>query len=361
MGKLQRVLIMAGGTGGHVFPGLAVAKRLRKEGVEVHWLGTRKGLEARVVPDADLPIHYISIAGLRGKGWKDIIIAPWRLTVAILQSLKVIYRFKPNVVLGMGGFVSGPGGVASWMLGCPLVIHEQNAKAGMTNRWLSKVARKVLEGFPGTFLNQKNAVATGNPVRDEIAKLPSPEERFSQRQAEKLHLLVLGGSLGAAAINSLVPKALAKLPENERPDVIHQAGEKHLNDTLKAYADAGVTADIKPFIVEMDKAYGWADIVLCRAGALTIAELCAAGVGAILVPFPHAVDDHQTANAGFMVKNQAAQLIQQDDLTVDGLADLLGQLNKDRKRCFSMAQSAYKSRKIDATEQVLRICEEICN
>lgn len=358
MGKLRKVLIMAGGTGGHVFPGLSVAKRLREAGVEVNWLGTRKGLEAKLVPEAGIPIHYISISGIRGKGLKDLILAPWRLSAAIFQSIKLLRDLKPDVVIGMGGFASGPGGIASWLTRRPLVIHEQNAKPGTTNKWLSKVAKKVLEGFPNTFSRRHNVVTIGNPVRTEIVNLPSPEQRFHE-QHDRLHLLVLGGSLGAAAINQLVPKALAKLPENLRPIVTHQTGEKLMDDTVKAYSQAGVTAEIKPFIVEMDKAYAWADIVLCRAGALTIAELCAAGLGAILVPFPHAIDDHQTANADFMVKNDAAWLIQQKDLTVDGLAGLIQQLNSDRKKCFLMAQSAYKSRKIDATEHVLKICQEI--
>lgn len=360
MGKLQRVLIMAGGTGGHVFPGLAVAKRLRDMGVQVDWLGTEKGLESRLVPAEGIPIHYISIGGLRGKGFKDLLTAPWRLSKAIVQAMKIIRQLQPDIVLGMGGFASGPGGIASWLLGRPLVIHEQNAKPGLTNKWLACVAKKVLEGFPNTFTEQEKVIATGNPVRTEIAAIPLPNERF-QAHKKPMHLLVVGGSLGAAAINQLVPKALAKMPAAERPLVYHQTGEKHLQDTISAYQQAGVTADVKPFIVDMDKAYQWADIVLCRAGALTIAELCAAGLGAILVPFPHAVDDHQTANADYMVKNGAAYLIQQAALTEDGLADLLKQLTASPEKCLEMANAAYQLRKIDATEKVLKICEEICH
>lgn len=358
MAKLRNVLIMAGGTGGHVFPGLAVAKQLREAGVAVNWLGTQKGMEARLVPEADIPLHFISISGLRGKGFKDLLLAPGRLTLAILQAVKILRQLKPDVVIGLGGFVSGPGGIASWLLGYPLVIHEQNAKPGTTNKWLSKVAKKVLEGFPNTFRQRSNVLTIGNPVRVEIANLPAPHFDATVRP---LRLLIIGGSLGAAAINQLVPKALALLPEGERPEVYHQAGEKNFDETVKAYAAVGITAQIKPFIKEMDQAYGWADIVLCRAGALTVAELCAAGVGAILVPFPFAVDDHQTANANFMVEQHAARLIRQADLTPNGLAELLREYHLDRKKCFLMAQSAYKSRKIDAAERVLKICQEICH
>lgn len=359
MGKLQTVLIMAGGTGGHVFPGLAVAKLFQEKGIQVHWLGTRKGLESKVIPEADIPIHYISISGLRGKGWKSLFLAPWHLLNAILQSIKIIRSIQPDVVLGMGGFVSGPGGIAAWLLKYPLIIHEQNAKAGMTNQWLAKGARKILEGFPNTFPCGQKVITTGNPVRKQISELPPPLERFKKPQ-KPLHLLVIGGSLGAAAINQLVPTALAKLPLEERPLVCHQTGEKHYEETVKAYAKVGVEADIQPFIREMDQAYAWADIALCRAGALTIAELCAAGLGAILVPFPFAVDDHQTVNASFMVKNQAAWLVQQTDLTVERLIELLMQLNLEKEKCFLMAQSAYNSRKMDAAEHVFKICEEIC-
>jgi UDP-N-acetylglucosamine--N-acetylmuramyl-(pentapeptide) pyrophosphoryl-undecaprenol N-acetylglucosamine transferase len=360
MSNLRSVLIMAGGTGGHVFPGLAVANGLRKKGIAVNWLGTRAGIEARLVPEAGIPIFYISIAGLRGKRWQDWVTAPWRLFTAILQAMKIIHQLKPDVVLGLGGFASGPGGIACWLLRRPLVIHEQNAKPGITNKWLAHLAKKVLEGFPNTFLKRKNVITTGNPVRADIINLPSPQERFKVPHTP-LRLLVIGGSLGAVAINQLLPKALATLPEHDRPEICHQTGEKYFDAAIKLYKETGVAADVKPFITDMAKAYAWADIVLCRAGALTIAELCAAGLGAILVPYPYAVDDHQTANAAFMVKNQAAWLIQQADLTEDQFIRLLKQFILDREKCFSMAQSAYKSRKIDATDHVIKICEEICS
>lgn len=353
MGKLQRVLIMAGGTGGHVFPGLAVAKKLQQQGVQVDWLGTQKGLESRLVPEANLPIHFITISGIRGKGWKDLVLAPWRITNAVMQSIRIIRQLNPDVILGMGGFVSGPGGIASWILRKPLVIHEQNAKPGTTNKWLAKVAKKVLQGFPKTF---SLGTTVGNPVRAEIAAIPPPDQRFSERK-KPLQLLVLGGSLGAAAINEKVPLAIAKLPAAARPLVYHQAGDKHLDSTLAVYQQVGVEADVVPFITDMAKAYAWADIVLCRAGALTIAELCAAGTGAILVPFPYATDDHQTANAKFMVEGQAAYLIPQAELNEDKLSQLLSQLSIEA--CQKMANAAYSLRNTDATDKVLMVCEEI--
>jgi UDP-N-acetylglucosamine--N-acetylmuramyl-(pentapeptide) pyrophosphoryl-undecaprenol N-acetylglucosamine transferase len=357
MGKLQKVLIMAGGTGGHVFPGLAVAKQLQAENIEVNWLGTQKGLEAILVPETGITLHFISISGVRGKSLKDLLYAPARLTLAVWQSLRIIRQLKPDIVLGMGGFASGPGGIASWLLRCPLVIHEQNAKPGTTNKWLARVATKVLEGFPRTFLPQPKIITVGNPVRKEIVDLSAPEKGRRPRQA----LLILGGSLGATAINKLLPKALAKLPEEMRPDVYHQTGEKHYADTVAAYQAASVNAKIVPFIKEMGAAYKWADLVVCRAGALTVAELCAAGVGAILVPFPYAIDDHQTANADFMARQNAALLIQQMDLTDDKLADILQEFIQSPERCQSMAMAAYRLRKADATEKVVSVCKEICN
>lgn len=354
MGQLKKVLIMAGGTGGHVFPGLAVARQLREQGIQVDWLGTQKGLESRIVPEAGFPIHYISISGVRGKGTKDLVLAPWRLLGAIFQSIKIIRQIQPDVVLGLGGFVSGPGGIASWLLRKPLVVHEQNAKAGLTNQWLAHVAKKVLEGFPNTFSQRSKVVTTGNPVRAEIAAITR-----NHNSSERMHLLVLGGSLGAAAINEIVPRALAQLPEAERPEIYHQAGERHAENTLQAYKSAGVNAKVVPFISDMDKAYAWADIVLCRAGALTIAELCAAGVGAILVPYPHAVDDHQTANANYMVMNKAALLIQQTVLTENKLIEIIKELGASPEKRHAMAKAAYELRQVDATQKVLTICQEM--
>lgn len=360
MTKLKRVLIMAGGTGGHIFPGIAVAKGLRERGIDVQWLGTRKGMEARLVSAAEFPIHYITITGLRGKGFQDLLFAPWRLMIAVLQARRIIQNIDPDVVIGMGGFASGPGGIASWLLGKKLIIHEQNAKPGLTNKYLAKLAVKVLEGFPDTFAKQPKIITIGNPVRSELTLLSPPRERLSVR-SKPVHLLVFGGSLGAQVMNELLPRALAKLPADLRPKVLHQSGEIHFADTAKAYVTEGVTAEVVPFINEMDKAYAWADMVLCRAGALTVAELCATGLGSILIPYPYAVDDHQTANANFLVNKQAALLVQQSTLTEELLAKMLEELCVSAEKRIAMAEAAYQLRKIDATERILNICEEICH
>lgn len=357
MRKLKRVLIMAGGTGGHVFPGLAIAQYFKAQEIEVNWLGTHHGLEAQLVPKANIPLHCITISGVRGKGLKAILSAPFKLLFAIGQAMKVMRVFKPDVIIGMGGFVSGPGGIASFILRKKLVIHEQNAKSGMTNQWLAKIATKVLSGFPDTFSKNKKVVTIGNPIRQTIAAFSPPKGRLSSQP----RLLVIGGSLGAQSINTLLPQALSLLNENERPQVWHQTGEKHYADTIELYKKAGIQARLSPFIHEMDQAYAWANMVLCRAGALTIAEICAAGLGAILVPYPYAVDDHQTANAHFMVKQKAAFLIQQSQLTSTLLADLLKELCTCADKRLQMAQAAYQLRITDATQKVFTICQEVYN
>lgn len=361
MAKLRKVLIMAGGTGGHIFPGLAIAKEFQERGIEVHWLGTQEGLEAKIVPEAHFPLHSIQIKGVRGKGIRNGMAAPWRIIKAIFQSMKIIHAIQPDVILGLGGFVSGPGGIASWLLRRPLVIHEQNAKVGTTNKWLSHVATKTLEGFPNTFKKSKKVITIGNPVRPEIIQTGNDKQVSSNRASKpKLNLLVLGGSLGASALNQIIPQALSQLDKLVRPNVIHQSGDKHLPETIRFYADNHVDADIRPFIHEMDKVYDWADIVLCRAGALTVSELCVVGLGAILIPFPYAIDDHQTTNAHYMVKNNAAFLLQQKELTVDKLANLLKELCSNSEKCVAMAKAAFRLRQPDASKRVLKICEEIC-
>jgi UDP-N-acetylglucosamine--N-acetylmuramyl-(pentapeptide) pyrophosphoryl-undecaprenol N-acetylglucosamine transferase len=357
MAMLKKILIMAGGTGGHVFPGLAVASHLKLKGVEVHWLGTAHGLEASVIPAAGLPLHYIAISGLRGKSLKDKCLLPFKLLRAIIQAAKVIVSVQPDLVLGMGGFVSGPGGIASWLLRKPLLIHEQNAKAGLTNRWLSRFATKTLEGFPTTFPASFHAVVTGNPVRDVISNVVEPALRFADRSGP-MRLLVLGGSLGAQVINQIVPKALALIPEQDRPLVYHQTGEKHLDTTLQAYQASEVAGNIVPFIASIEEAYSWADLVLCRAGALTVSELCAVGLGAVLVPYPFSADDHQTANATFLVKNNAGILIQQADLTGHKLAEIIELFVATPNKRMAMANAAYELRKPGATDKVLKYCEE---
>lgn len=357
--KLHSVLIMAGGTGGHVFPGLALARYLRDRGVKIDWLGTQQGIESRLVPEAGFDLHCISVKGLRGKGIKALVLAPWRLIVAVWQSIKLLKKLKPQVVIGMGGFASGPGGMASWLLRYPLVIHEQNATSGLTNKMLFFFSKKVLEGFPQAFHESLKVVFTGNPVRHELTCSLPPNERFAKERGRPLRLLILGGSLGAQALNEVVPKALAKLTQEERPAIYHQAGEKHFLATKKAYELAGIAGDIVPFIGEMDKAYAWADMVLCRAGALTIAELCAVGVGAILVPYPYAVDDHQTANAGYMVRQGAALLVPQTQLTEEYLVDIVKELSQNPEKRLAMARAAYALRSQDVVEKIFHILEEV--
>ena len=359
MKKLNKVLIMAGGTGGHIFPGLAVAKQLRESGVDVHWLGTEQGLEARLIPNENIPLHFISIAGLRGKGVKSLLLAPFKITNAIWQAVSVLRTVKPDVVLGFGGFASGPGGVASQLVGCPLVIHEQNAKAGLTNKLLANFAKKVLLGFPDAFPPSPKVEVVGNPVRSEIMQIGSPTERRVGERTPR-RWLILGGSLGAQALNDRVPKAISLLSAEERPEIWHQTGEKHFEAANQAYLAAGVMAKVVPFISNMAEAYAWADVVLCRAGALTVAELCAVGLGAVFVPFPHAVDDHQTANARFMVNHQAARCIQQSALTEDCLADIVREFNQSPKICLAMATASFALRQPKVVERIIEICREVC-
>lgn len=350
---MMRVMIMAGGTGGHVFPALAVAAELRGRGAEVFWLGTRQGLEAKLVPAAGITMEWVSVSGLRGKGALAWMLAPFRLVWAVLQVMAVVLRQRPAVVLGMGGFVTGPGGVVAWLLRKPLVIHEQNALAGLTNRLLAPLAWRVLEGFPGTFTG-KRIVSTGNPVRGSIIALPDPAQRFTERSGA-LRILVLGGSLGARALNELLPQAVAGL--SVRPEIWHQAGGRHVVEARAHYQTAGIAARIEPFIDDMAMAYAWADLVVCRAGALTIAELAAAGVGSVLVPYPHAVDDHQSRNAAYLADAAAAVVVQQRDLSREKLTELLASL-LDRPRLLVMAQAARRLAQPHAAEQVAELCWE---
>ncbi len=332
-------MIMAGGTGGHVYPALALARELRRRSWRVVWLGTQRGLEARVVPLEQIPIEWLSISGLRGKGLWAWLAAPLRLLRALREALAAMRRHQPCVVVGLGGFVSGPGGVAAWLQRRPLLIHEQNAVAGLTNRCLARLAREVLTGFPDAFGAGVSARTIGNPVRAEIAALPPPAVRFTARSGA-IRLLVVGGSLGAARLNSVVPHALAQLQERFTIAVLHQSGERWLDNARRAYAAAGVRARVTPYIEDMADAYGWADLVLCRAGALTIAELAAAGVGAILVPYPHAADDHQTSNAQQLVSEGAALLIADRDLSAERLASELASLCAGRGKLLAMAERA---------------------
>src|SRR6185369_9224673 len=346
---------MAGGTGGHVFPALALARLLRSRSYQVVWLGTRRGLEARVVPQNNLPIEWLSVGGLRGKGITTLLAAPFRLAHALYQALRVMRRHRPIAVVGLGGFVTGPGGVAAWLTRAPLVIHEQNAIAGFTNKRLAPLAREVLEAFPNSFDAGTKARAIGNPVRAEIFALPPPVERFAHRGGA-IRILVIGGSLGAMKLNAVVPFALAKLAGTIQFDVRHQAGEKWVENARKSYADANVRADVRPFIDDMAEAYGWADLVICRAGALTVSELAAAGVGAILVPFPAAVDDHQTHNARYLVSEGAAVLIADRDLTAERLAEELQRLCAGRGKLLAMAERARLLARPHAAEELAESC-----
>ena len=352
------ILVMAGGTGGHVFPALAVARALQKESQEVVWLGTLRGLESRVVPAAGIDIEWISIRGIRRKGIVAFVIAPFQIAWALLQALAVIFRRRPAAVLGMGGFVSGPGGVAAWLTRRPLIIHEQNAAAGLTNRLLARLARVVLQAFPGSFNSLANVETVGNPVREDIAAVPEPGARYPGREGP-LRLLVLGGSQGALSLNKTVPAALALLPGNARPLVRHQCGERTIDAARDAYDGCGIEVELLPFIEDMAAAYAWADLVVCRAGALTVAELCAVGLPALFIPYPSAVDDHQTANARAMADADAAVIMQERDLTDQSLSDLLKDWLCDRSVLQSRAVRARALARPDALQRISSICLEV--
>ncbi|MBL8297693.1 MAG: undecaprenyldiphospho-muramoylpentapeptide beta-N-acetylglucosaminyltransferase [Rhodanobacteraceae bacterium] len=352
------VLIMAGGTGGHIFPGLAVADELRARGVPVLWMGAAGGLETELVPRAGIAIETLDIGGVRGKGLVTQLRAPLRIARAVFAAGRVLRRTRPRSVLSMGGFAAGPGGIAAWLAGTPLLVHEQNRVPGATNRVLARVARRVLAGFADAFPPAQHAIWVGNPVRREIAGLAAPVERFAQRDAG-LRLLVLGGSLGAQALNTRVPLALALLPPERRPQVRHQCGAKHAEPARAAYAAAGVSASVEPFIDDMAAAYAWADLIVCRAGALTLAEIAAAGVGALLVPYPHAVDDHQMRNAQAFADAGAALRIAESEATPQRLCDELGRLLADRAGLLVMAQAAHRLAKAQAAASIADHCLEV--
>jgi len=349
------VLIMAGGTGGHIFPGLAVAECLRAQGVPVVWLGAVGGMETTVVPAQRIELHTVAVGGLRGKGIRTRLLAPLMLLRALFASLAVLRQVRPRSVLSMGGYVAGPGGLAAWLLRRPLLVHEQNRVAGFTNRQLAGLAKRVLAGFVGAL---PRAEWVGNPVREAIAALPPPAERMAGRDGTP-RLLVLGGSLGARALNLALPQALARLTPAQRPEVLHQCGSRGLDEAREAYAEAGVEAQVVAFIDDMAGTYGWADLAVCRAGALTLAELAAAGLGAVLVPFPHAVDDHQTRNAEVLMVAGAAELMQENELDVQILAQRLASLLGDRSRLLAMAEAARTLAKPDAAQVIARACLEV--
>lgn len=345
----RTALIMAGGTGGHVFPALAVADALSRKDWRVVWLGTKQGIEARLVPAAGYPIEWLPVSGLRGKGIRTLLAAPFTLLRAGVAAWRVLSRVKPDVVLGMGGFASGPGGAIAWLQGRPLVVHEQNAIAGFTNRLLSRIATRVLTAFPDSLPREE---VVGNPVRASLAEMPPPEERMEGRGGP-LRVLVLGGSLGARSLNENVPRALVL--SGLDVEVRHQCGRDDVEKVRARYAGGVIDAQVDAFIDDMAAAYGWADLVVCRAGAMTVFEIAAVGLAAVFIPFPHAVDDHQTANARHLASAEAAVIVQERDLRPDALAELLREL-ADRERLLAMASRARVRARIDATRKVAEAC-----
>lgn len=355
----KTILIMAGGTGGHVYPALATAQMLAEQNETIAWMGSKGGMEEGVVRNAGIPFYGISVQGIRGKGKLALLLAPLRILQAMWQAMLVMREVKPDCVLGMGGFASGPGGLVARLMGKPLIIHEQNAVAGMTNRLLSRIASTVVEAFPNSFPNQVSAKLTGNPLRKDVCELFYQPKSIGEKKSP-LHLLVLGGSLGALKLNECVPMAISRLAESERPEIWHQSGKRHFDITERAYASASVEARVSPYIEDMAEAYRWADFVICRAGALTIAELCASGLGAILVPYPYAVDDHQTLNARWMEAAGAAWLLPQDDMTPETLAEMLRPLLTKKKRIAILSEAAHKVAQPEATEKVAAECRRLC-
>jgi UDP-N-acetylglucosamine--N-acetylmuramyl-(pentapeptide) pyrophosphoryl-undecaprenol N-acetylglucosamine transferase len=349
------VLIMAGGTGGHVFPALACAREFQARGYAVHWLGTPRGIENELVPQAGLPLHLIQVTGLRGKGKLSLLKAPFQLLRALFQARRIVRELQPVCVLGMGGYVTGPGGLAARLTGAPLIIHEQNAVAGTANRSLAPLASRICEAFPDTFVASDKRRTTGNPVRTELFQA-EPRAPLAQR---RVRLLVLGGSLGAEPLNKLLPEALARLPEELLPEVRHQAGKQHDQVTAERYRSAGVQAQVLPFISDMAGAYAWADLVICRAGALTVSELAAAGLPAFLVPLPHAIDDHQTRNAEYLASEGAAVLLPQRSTDAARLAAQLEEVLMQPEKLAAMGAIARRLAKPEATRNVVDICLEV--
>jgi len=379
----RKILIMAGGTGGHVFPALSIAEYLLSRGVQVEWLGTRKGLEASVISETDIPLHFISIAGLRGTSLMKKLLSPLVIFVAVLQSIRKLIQIKPGCVLGMGGFVTGPGGLAAWLLGKKLLIHEQNAIAGFTNQMLFPLASTVMEAFPGAFERKReitcnrvlksfikpvNTIVVGNPVRKEISDIGAQKSSTTAAHTpgvsagDKLRILIIGGSLGAVAINKTIPAMLALLPEQQRPEILHQCGSKNLEQTLTFYRDSKVdTSDstqVLPFIENMASAYSWADIIIARAGAMTVSEIAAVGLASILIPYPFAVDDHQTENASFLALAGAAQVIQQKDLNPQSLLALVQKFSMNAEFLKQASSKALAAGRPDATEKASSLCME---
>jgi UDP-N-acetylglucosamine--N-acetylmuramyl-(pentapeptide) pyrophosphoryl-undecaprenol N-acetylglucosamine transferase len=352
----RTLLIMAGGTGGHIFPALSVADYLHEQGWNIVWLGSRAGMEATLVAPKGYVMAWISMSGVRGKGLLRMLVLPLQLLIAFWQSARAIFAHRPDVVLGMGGYMSFPGGMMASLFNRPLAIHEQNSVAGLANRVLAGVANRVLAGFPNAFGVATTVIWTGNPVRNEIAVVAAPEQRYRARFGP-LRLTVIGGSLGAQALNEIVPQALALLPAAERPLVTHQSGSRHLAQVEALYQRAGVAATLTPFVADMAAQYAESDLIICRAGASTIAEIAVAGIASVLVPLPHAVDDHQSGNARFLAERGAAVLVPQHELTPHKLAGLLRGFT--REELLGMAQQARSLGKPEATRTVAEVCVEL--
>ncbi len=374
----QKILIMAGGTGGHVFPALSIAEYLQQHGVQVEWLGTRHGLEASVIPAANIRLHTIAVAGLRGSSLGRKLLAPLVLVLAVLQSLVKVIQIRPGCVLGMGGFVTGPGGLAAWLLRRKLLIHEQNAIAGLTNQLLFPLASTVMEAFPGAFARKQEltkngllkkfikpdtTIVVGNPVREEIAALGKVVA--TEADADRpLRLLVIGGSLGAVAINKIIPAMLTLMPATQRPQIWHQCGKRNIDETRADYAGLGITLDdntrVEPFIDDMGAAYQWADIIVARAGAMTVAEIAAVGLASILIPYPYAVDDHQTENAAYLQRAGAAEVIPQQELYAEHLLAAVSRFANDRHALVQASLNARQAGVPDATARAAGYCMEAC-
>lgn len=352
-------LVMAGGTGGHVYPALATAQKLMSRNDRVIWLGSKGGMEEQVVKNAEIPFYGISVSGVRGKGLLSKLLAPVKVAKAVLQAALIIKKTKPDAVLGMGGFASGPGGLAAKLFRKPLLVHEQNAVAGMTNKVLAKMADSVMSAFPEAFEESDKVVLTGNPLRDEICEL-FYSVKDNNSDARRLKVLVLGGSLGAAKLNEVVPRAMKTLHGDIRPEIWHQTGRNKSEGVQAVYQENGIDARVNEYIEDMAEAYKWADFVICRAGALTISELCVAGLGAILVPYPYAVDDHQTLNAEYMTKGGAAWLLDQSDLNETTLSEVLVPLFSKPERISILSEAARKLAKADATDMVATECRRVC-
>jgi UDP-N-acetylglucosamine--N-acetylmuramyl-(pentapeptide) pyrophosphoryl-undecaprenol N-acetylglucosamine transferase len=349
------VLIMAGGTGGHIFPGLAVAEQLRRDGIGVRWLGARGAMECQRVPVANIPLDVVDISGLRGKGAGRWLLMPWKLLRAVVQAFRVLGAHRPACAISFGGYAAGPGGLAARLRGVPLLVHEQNRIPGMTNRVLARFARRVLQAFPGSWDESLEPVTCGNPVRSTVVELPSPESRLAGRSGP-VRVLLTGGSQGSLALNRALPAAAALM--DVPMEIRHQAGPRWVVETEEAYRSAGIDAEVSAFIEDMAAAYAWADVVVCRAGALTVSEIAAAGVAAVFVPFPHAVDDHQTRNAQYLVENEAAVLLPEAELTPERLANRLQSLAADRPALLQIAVRARALAVPDAAERVAGLCRE---